>query len=74
MINRVKEVINQTSVKTAVELIESSTFGNFVKITIIDGVKSTFMLNEEEFIDFYAQIELTQKKRVNNLIKRVNKK
>lgn len=74
MINQIKKAIKQTIIKTKIELVESATFGDFYKFSIIDGRKFTFMLNVEEFINFYAQIEMIQKQRVNRLVEKVNKR
>lgn len=67
MINKIKEVVKRTNIQTKVERIDSPTFGEFFKIIIIDGIKSTFMLNTEEFIDLYAQMNCVQIERVNAL-------
>ncbi|MFW9881132.1 MAG: hypothetical protein ACFFG0_49345 [Candidatus Thorarchaeota archaeon] len=61
MINKIKEVVKKTSVKTKVERIESQTFGLFFKLIIIDGSKSTFMLNKEEFDILLNQINKLNK-------------
>ena len=44
-------------IETKVELKTSPTFGNFVKITIIDGTKYTTVLDMKEFNIFFNRME-----------------
>jgi len=54
-----KEVIDL--IETKVELKKSQTFGNFIKISIIDGTKYTTVLDEKEFNILFNRMENIKK-------------
>ena len=57
MIQNIKKAISNSSVKTEVEKRESKTFGDFYRITIIDGEKFTFILTKKEIDNLIKQIK-----------------
>jgi len=57
MIQNIKKAISNSSVKTEVEKRESNTFGDFYRITIIDGEKFTFILTKKEIDNLIKQIK-----------------
>jgi len=48
-------------IETKVELKKSQTYGNFIKISIIDGTKYTTVLDEKEFNILFNRMENIKK-------------